>query len=440
MGVDSAISKALASVCGVSETTITPSTNLREDLGFDSLMAVELSAALSSLPKLGSPDPDELSSCETVTDIIQLFGAKEIAKAETKTEKKKIPEPLAVPMKQALGWAQRTLYGQGLRTQVIGRNNIPQNRQLIVVSNHCSHLDMGLVKYALGKYGHKLVALAAKDYFFEGNPWVVAYFEQLTNLKPIDRKRGYSASLKQAKEIVNKGNVVLLFPEGTRRQDGALSEFKPLMGQLAIETNVDILPMHLGGTFDAMPKGAVVPKKRDLTVRIGAPICLKDVVPHLNGYSIPQQARIVTKMAEMCVTELKEHRVLHTNEQTVKKAIQMVSIPQKAQKSLTEQILVELKRRYDPNRVKKPSKWALVLNGKGGPRYTLEVSSENLLVRKGKHDADVAIITSDEFLKKIVFEAFTPGVPEFMSGTIKSNNPMGLVEFQNIFNLQEASK
>ena len=65
-------------------------------------MVVELSAALSSLPKLGSPDPDELSSCETVTDIIQLIGAKEIAKAETKTEKKKIPEPLAVPMKQAL--------------------------------------------------------------------------------------------------------------------------------------------------------------------------------------------------------------------------------------------------------------------------------------------------------------------------------------------------
>ena len=440
MGVDSAISKALASVCGVSDSIITPSTNLREDLGFDSLMAVELSAALSSLPRLGSPDPDELSSCETVTDIIQLIGAKEIAKAETKTEKKTIPEPLAVPMKQALGWAQRTLYGAGLRTKVIGRNNIPQNRQLIVVSNHCSHLDMGLVKYALGKYGHKLVALAAKDYFFEGNPWMVAYFEQLTNLKPIDRKRGYSASLKQAKEIVDQGNVVLLFPEGTRRQDGALSEFKPLMGQLAIETNVDILPMHLGGTFDAMPKGAVVPKKRDLTVRIGAPIRLKDVVSHLDGYSVPQQARIVTKMAEMCVGELKEHRVLHANEETVKKAIQMVAIQQKVQKSVTEQILDELERRYDPTRIKKPSKWALVLNGKGGPRYTLEISPENFVVRKGKHDADVAIITSDEFLKKIVFEAFTPGIPEFMSGKIKSNNPMGLMEFQNIFNLQEASK
>ena len=440
MGVNTAVSKAIASVCGVSNSVINPHTKLREDLGFDSLMAVELSAALSSIPRLGSPDPDELSACETVTDVIQLIGAKEIAKAEVKPEKKNIPEPLAVPMKQALGWAQRTLYGQGLRTKVIGRNNIPQNRQLIVISNHCSHLDMGLVKYALGKYGHKLVALAAKDYFFEGNPWMVAYFEQLTNLKPIDRKRGYSASLKQAKEIVDQGNVVLLFPEGTRRQDGALSEFKPLMGQLALETNVDILPMHLGGTFDAMPKGAIIPKKRDLAVRIGAPICLKDIKPHIEEYSIPQQARIITKLAEMCVTELKEHRVLHLDKDTIKKAINMAAIPQKSKKSVAEEIIEELQRRYDPARIKKPSTWALALNGKGGPRYTLEISTENLVIKKGKHDADIVIITSDEFLRKIVFEAFTPGVPEFVSGKIKSNNPMGMMEFQAIFNLQEVSK
>ena len=196
-------------------------------------MAVELAAALSNLPKIGSPDPDDVAKCETVADIVQLVGQPETEKESKAQEKKKIPEPFAVPMKQALGWAQRTLYGTGLHTEVIGRDNIPQNRQLIVVSNHCSHLDMGLVKYALGPYGHKLVALAAKDYFFEGNPWAVAYFEQLTNLKPIDRRRGYSASLQQAKDIVDKGHIVLLFPEGTRRQDGILTDFKPLMGQLS---------------------------------------------------------------------------------------------------------------------------------------------------------------------------------------------------------------
>jgi len=110
------------------------------------------------------------------------------------------------------------------------------------------------------------------------------------------------------------------------------------------------------------------------------------------------------------------------------------------QKSVTEEILDELQRRYNSDRVKKPSKWALVLNGKGGPRYTLEVNDQELVVRRGKHDADIAIITTDSFLRKIVFDGFTPGIPEFMSGTIKSNNPMGLPEFQKLFNLKEPTQ
>ena len=83
----------------------------------------------------------------------------------------------------------------------------------------------------------------------------------MTNLEPLDRQRGYRASLRQAVEVVEGGNIVLLFPEGTRRIDGTIGEFKPLVGQLALETNVDILPLYLEGTFDAMPKGAVLPKE-----------------------------------------------------------------------------------------------------------------------------------------------------------------------------------
>ena len=440
-GTSNAISKAIATVAGVSTDKISLGTNLQADLGFDSLMAVELAAALSNLPKIGSPDPDDVAKCETVADIVQLVGQQTMERTATTQEKRTIPEPLAVPMKRALGWAQRTLYGSGLRTEVIGRDHIPQNRQLIVVSNHCSHLDMGLVKYALGPYGHKLVALAAKDYFFEGNPWAVAYFEQLTNLKPIDRQRGYSASLQQAKDIVDKGHVVLLFPEGTRRQDGILSEFKPLMGQLSLETMVDVLPMHLGGTFEAMPKGAVVPQKRDLKVRIGAPIEIRKISPWLDGLNVPQKSRVITRLARECVEALQKDDVLLVDEALVNKVRLELFPPANVEvieeKSITQEILEELERRYSPDRIKKPSKWALVLNGKGGPRYTLEVTAQEFTVRKGKHDADIAIITSDVFLRKIVFEGFTPGISEFMKGTIKSNNPMGLPEFQNIFNLKE---
>ena len=112
-----------------------------------------------------------------------------------------------------------------------------------MVSNHSSHLDMGLVKHALGSYGKDIAALAAKDYFFEGNKWKVAWFRHLTNVEPLDRRSGFRTSMKQAKEVIDSGRVVLIFPEGTRQTSGQLAEFKPMVGILSLETGVDILPM-----------------------------------------------------------------------------------------------------------------------------------------------------------------------------------------------------
>jgi hypothetical protein len=51
--------------------------------------------------------------------------------------------------------------------KVSGKSFIPQNRNFLVVANHASHLDMGLVKVVLGDQGERLTALAARDYFFE---------------------------------------------------------------------------------------------------------------------------------------------------------------------------------------------------------------------------------------------------------------------------------
>ena len=130
----------------------------------------------------------------------------------------KIPAPLASAMKRGMGMLQQTLNGAILNTRVTGQANIPANRSTIVVSNHTSHLDMGLVKHALGAYGQDMTALAAKDYFFEGNRWKVAYFEYLTNVTPLDRKAGFRTSLRQAVDVVNQGRVVLIFPEGTRQR------------------------------------------------------------------------------------------------------------------------------------------------------------------------------------------------------------------------------
>ncbi|MEL6281062.1 MAG: phosphopantetheine-binding protein, partial [Pseudomonadota bacterium] len=161
------VAEAVAHVANIAVSKIKPDTNLREDLNFDSLMAVELASALSGIGN-ANPDPDELARCETVADLVELIGARidqaqiEVAEADAEAEKVVIPLPVAAPLKSALGSLQEGIYGRGLRAKVYGRSNIPANRPTIVVSNHCSHLDMGLVKYSLGSYGKKLVGLAAK--------------------------------------------------------------------------------------------------------------------------------------------------------------------------------------------------------------------------------------------------------------------------------------
>jgi long-chain acyl-CoA synthetase len=440
-GISAPIINAVATVTGTPTARIHSGTKLRDDLGLDSLMAVELASALGTLGK-GLPDADEVAKCETVADLVKLIGEKPVAEnIDVRADAKRFPEVVASPLKTALGIAQFEFYGRGMKTKVVGRSNIPQNRQLIVVSNHCSHLDMGLVKFGLGKYGRKLVALAAKDYFFEGNPWVVAYFEQLTNLEPIDRKRGYRASLRQACDIVNQGKVVLLFPEGTRRIDGTIGDFKPLMGQLALETEVDILPLYLEGTFEAMPKGAVLPRRRGVTVHIGPPISIKDVKKALGNQKMSKSARVVAKLAQTAIETLRDGNCFDLSREDVGEMVDhlVMDIDVPSAKNGIANIFENLRRRYNPDRIQKSVSWYFSLDGKDGPRYTVSVDSDNIDVRTGRPTgkADCVVKTSAEMLRKMVLEAYVPEPSEFVTGRIKTSDIPLLMEFQRVFNLRE---
>src|SRR5262249_28114305 len=126
----------------------------------------------------------------------------------------RVPTFVADAAKSLLTRAQLGFYDRVMRPEVYGRAYIPHNRNTIVASNHSSPLDMGFVKYAVGTYGEDIDALAAQDYFFEGGRWRRAYFENLTNLAPFDRKGGLRQALRQAGELLERGRTVLIFPEG----------------------------------------------------------------------------------------------------------------------------------------------------------------------------------------------------------------------------------
>ncbi len=158
----------------------------------------------------------------------------------------------------------------------MGRGNVPANRNLLVVANHASHVDFGLVSYALGAMGRELVVLAAKDYFFNNGirRFIAMNF---TRLIPFDRERAQLESLDEAMAELAAGRSVLMFPEGTRSADGAIHDFKSGVGYLALNSGCDVLPIRIDGTHAVLGKGSLIPHRAPVELRIGSVITSGDL-------------------------------------------------------------------------------------------------------------------------------------------------------------------
>ena len=115
-------------------------------------------------------------------------------------------------------------------------------------------------------------------------------------------------SLRLAGESLTQGFNLLIFPEGTRSHNGELMEFKPTTGYLALGFGVDILPVYLHGTHDALPKGAWWPKFDGLEVRFGPVLEIAPLREKVKGLAKSEGYRMLTRMAEESVRALKEGR------------------------------------------------------------------------------------------------------------------------------------
>jgi 1-acyl-sn-glycerol-3-phosphate acyltransferase len=161
--------------------------------------------------------------------------------------------------------------GKLLDVEVTGAAYIPENRPVLVVSNHSSHVDSGVLRHALGKVGEDLPLLAAQDYFF-GTPWKDLFFGDLLDLVPADRHGTGLGGVRQALRILESGRSLAIFPEGTRSRAGELQDFRPGAVLIALQAGVDILPVHIDGSHEVLPAGGGVPRSRSVRVRIGRPI------------------------------------------------------------------------------------------------------------------------------------------------------------------------
>ncbi len=321
----------ISEVSQVKRGQVTGDTTLAE-LGFDSLMFSELTVALEAAG-VELPDPTELTQLERVSDVEALLArlgskqrsekpkrdrlrkekeakeAKEARKESRDLDKRdddiNVPAPLVRLGRRVLRQGMHSLYSRVLSTKIYGSAQVPPFGGYIVAANHASHLDTGLVKYALGEQGDALVALAARDYFFE-DPVRRAYFENFTNLVPMERHGSLRESLRLAGEVIQQGYVLLIFPEGTRSDTGVMSDFKPSLGYLALTNRCGILPMYLSGTHDAMPKGRYLPKRGERVAAHVGPFVSYEQVQALASArrSRSEQYRAVTHAVESVVRRL----------------------------------------------------------------------------------------------------------------------------------------
>lgn len=166
------------------------------------------------------------------------------------------------------------------RPHVEGRENVPKTGRVIFASNHLSFIDSVAIPVAAPRPVHFL----AKASYFEG--YLSRSFFTAIGAVPVQRGAGQAAldALDQQRQLLEEGNAVALYPEGTRSLDGRLYKGRTGVAFLALQTGAPVVPVGLIGTDKVMPVGAKLPSLRQrVTVRFGAPLDLSHHGPASSG-------------------------------------------------------------------------------------------------------------------------------------------------------------
>ena len=183
------------------------------------------------------------------------------------------PDRLVYGLRSVVALIIRGLLRIYNRFEIIGHENLRTNRSLVIVANHCSHLDTLCLLAALPlRKLHRAFPAAASDYFFQSVPrlWIAAV---IVNALPFARQMRVRQSLSLCEQLlISPGTILIIFPEGTRSTTGELREFKSGIGALVAGRDVPVVPCFIDGSFRAWPKGKRLPRPRKLRLIVGAPL------------------------------------------------------------------------------------------------------------------------------------------------------------------------
>lgn len=152
------------------------------------------------------------------------------------------------------------------RLVVEGREHLPPTGGALIVANHASYLDIPAIAAAAGRHVG-FVARASLDKV-PGLSWLM----RQSGCVLVQRNSADRAALEAMIGHLELGDCVAIFPEGTRTTDGALGTFRAGAVVAARRAGAPLVPAAILGAFEALPRGAVVPRPRRIRVRFASPI------------------------------------------------------------------------------------------------------------------------------------------------------------------------
>ena len=149
-----------------------------------------------------------------------------------------------------------------------GEGDLPRHGPAMIVANHASFLDPFLIGLCVGRPVRYLVSQQ-----FYRDPrihWCLRAYGTI----PVGGDANLVRSFRRVTEVIRRGGIVGVFPEGGITRDGTMRPFQDGAATLALRLGVPVTPVHIQGTFEALPRHARWPRFVPVTVRAGAPIAV----------------------------------------------------------------------------------------------------------------------------------------------------------------------
>jgi 1-acyl-sn-glycerol-3-phosphate acyltransferase len=203
---------------------------------------------------------------------------------------------LARPLYFSLRAVLRGLARAYWRVEVDGAGRVPAEGAVIIAPVHRSFMDFVVAAQVTRR---KLYYMAKDDLW--GSTRFGRFLESIGAF-PVDREGTDRLALARARAVLERGDALVLFPEGTRREGRAVEDLHEGAAFLAARTGAPIVPVGIGGTADAMPKGSKMVRPVKVHVVVGEPLPAPPRselgrVPRSQVHALTEQLRVALQRA-----------------------------------------------------------------------------------------------------------------------------------------------